>query len=118
MERTWSIGAEGIEVVFMFEGQFDGLEFGLGTGREVGDGPVFDFAVFAEGLTEEDAAIGFAVGGGLRAVEIHSEHIVIITMLLYKHNLTLISGYTFACKLSLSCCPYTIYAVLRLELPF
>jgi hypothetical protein len=53
----------------------------LRTGREVGDGTVFDFAVLAEGLTEEDAAIGFAVGGGLRAVEIHSEHILTLQRL-------------------------------------
>ena len=42
----------------MFEGQFDGQEFLLGTGGEVGDGTVFDFAILAEGLAEEDPAIG------------------------------------------------------------
>ena len=80
----------------MLEGQFDGLEFRWGTGGEVGDGPVFDFAVLAEGLTEEDPAIGFAVGGGLRVVEIHSEHLLI--------------RYMLTCKES-------IYAFWRLELP-
>ena len=62
----------------MFEGEFDGLEFLLGTGGEVGDGAVFDFAVLAEGLAQEDPAIGVAIDRGLGAVEIHSEHNIII----------------------------------------
>jgi DNA helicase HerA-like ATPase len=64
----------------MLERQFDGLEFHLGTSGEVGDGAVFDFAVLAEGLAEEDAVVGFAVDGGMGAVEIHSEHTISIIM--------------------------------------
>lgn len=60
--------------MFILESQFDGLEFLLGTGGEVGDGAVFDFAVLAEGPAEENPVIGFAVDGGFGAVEIHSEH--------------------------------------------
>ena len=62
----------------MFEGQFDGLEFHLGTVGEVGDGAMFDFAVLAEGLAEEDPVIGLAVERGFGAVEINSEHLIII----------------------------------------
>ena len=62
---------------------------------------MFDFAVLAEGLTEEDPAIGFAVGGGLRVVEIHSEHILISYMLKYKGYIDILSGYTFGCKSSI-----------------
>jgi hypothetical protein len=58
----------------MFEGEFDGLELLLGTGGEVGDGTVFDFAVEAEGLAEQDSVIGIAIDRGFGAVEIHSEH--------------------------------------------
>jgi hypothetical protein len=82
----------------MFEGQFDGQEFLLGTGGEVGDGTVFDFAILAEGLAEEDPAIGFAVGGSLRAVEIHSEHIIIILLLICKHYIDILSGYTLGAQ--------------------
>ena len=61
----------------MFEGQFDGLEFLLGTVGEVGDGAMFDFAVLAEGLAEEDPVIGLAIELGFGAVEINSEHVII-----------------------------------------
>ena len=62
----------------MFEGEFDGLEFLLGTVGEVGDGAMFDFAVLAEGLAEEDPVIGLAIELGFGAVEINSEHILIL----------------------------------------
>ena len=58
----------------MLERQSDGLELLLGTGGEVGHGAMFDFALYAEGLAEQDAVISFAVSGGLGPVEIHSEH--------------------------------------------
>ena len=61
----------------MFEGKFDGLEFLLGTVGEVGDGAMFDFAVLAEGLAEEDPVIGLAIELGFGAVEINSEHVII-----------------------------------------
>ena len=77
----------------MFEGELDGLEFILGTGGEIGDGAVFDFALLAEGLAQKDAVIGIAVDRGFGAVEIHSEHNIIITHLLYKLNIDILSGY-------------------------
>ena len=61
----------------MLEGQFDGLEFLLGTVGEVGDGAMFDFAVLAEGLAEEDPVIGLAIELGFGVVEINSEHTII-----------------------------------------
>ena len=77
VERPRVGGVEGIEVVFVFESELDGLKFGLGASGEVGNGAVKDFALLTEGLTEEDAVIGFAVDRGFGAVEIHSEHIVV-----------------------------------------
>ena len=84
----------------MLESQFDGLEFVLGTGGEVGDGAVFDFALLAEGLAEEDPVIGLAVGGGLGPVQIHSEHNIITYNRKCKHNIDILSGYTFGAKYS------------------
>lgn len=54
----------------IFEGDADGGAFAGFAVREVGDGAVFDLAVFAEGLAEKEAAV-LAVAGGL--VNIH-EH--------------------------------------------
>ena len=62
----------------MFEGQFDSLKFLLGARGEVGDGAVFDFSLQAEGLAQEHPMIGLAVGGGFGAVEIHSEHTIMV----------------------------------------
>ena len=50
MERSRLDGAERIEVVFVLESQFNGLEFLRRTGGEIGDGTVLDFSVLAEGL--------------------------------------------------------------------
>jgi hypothetical protein len=109
VERTRIRGLERIEVVLMFESQFDGLEFLLGTGGEVSDGAVVDFAVKAEGLAKEDAAIGFAVGSGFGAVEIHSEHTIMIYVRIDKHIIDIISGYTISAKYG----DYVGYQLLR-----
>ena len=82
----------------MFEGQFDGLEFLVGTGGEIGNGAVFDFALLAEGLAQEDPAIGVAIDRGLRAVEIHSEHIILIIIRYVKANINIISGYNIGAE--------------------
>ena len=84
----------------MFESQFDGLEFVVGTGGEVGDGAVFDFALETEGLAEEDPVIGFAPGGGFGAVEVYSVHINSILYRTVKGYIDIISGYTFGAKYS------------------
>ena len=78
----------------MLESQLDGLEFLRGTGGEVGDGAVFNFAFQAEGLAEEDTVIGVAVDRGFGAVEIHSEHIYSILVRIVKNYHEYISGYT------------------------
>jgi hypothetical protein len=41
-----------------------GIDLSLGPMREIGEGAVADFAVEAEGLTEEDGGRGEAVGDG------------------------------------------------------
>ena len=68
VQRLWSGGLEGIQILFVFEGQFDGFDFLVGAGGEIGDGTVFDLAVLAIRLAEEDAVIGFAVESGFRAI--------------------------------------------------
>ena len=65
----------------MLEGQRDGVDFLIGAGGKIGHGAMFDFAVLAEGLAEQDAVIGLAVDGGFGAVEIHSEHKLKILLL-------------------------------------
>jgi hypothetical protein len=72
----WSGGLEGSEILFVFEGQFDSFDFLVGAGAEIGNGAVFDLAVLAIRLAEQDAVIGSTVDGGFGAVEIHSEHIL------------------------------------------
>ena len=71
-------GLEGVEILFMLEGQGDGVDFLVGAGGKIGDGAMFDFAVLAEGLAEQDPVIGPAVDGDMGSVEIHSEHNIII----------------------------------------
>jgi len=68
VQRLWSGGLEAIQILFVFEGQFDGFDFLVGAGGEIGDGAVFDLAVLAIRLAEEDAVIGFAVESGFRAI--------------------------------------------------
>ena len=67
-------GAEGGEVVFELEGQFDGGDlFGVAMG-EVGDFAFADVGTVAVGLPEVDGLIGSAVGGGpggARYVHVH-----------------------------------------------
>ena len=58
----------------MFESQFDGLDFLGGASGEIGDGAVFDLALFAVGLAEQHAGVGLAFDGYFRPVDIHSEH--------------------------------------------
>ena len=55
-------GLEGSEILFVFEGQFNGFDFFVGAGGEIGDGTVFDFSVLSIGLAEQDAAIGLSRG--------------------------------------------------------
>ena len=71
-------GLEGVEILFMLEGQGDGVDFLVGAGGKIGDRAVFDFTVLAEGLAEQDPVIGPAVDSDVGAVEIHSEHNIII----------------------------------------
>ena len=87
LEWTGTLRLEYIEVLLMFESQFDGLDFQLRAGGEIGDGAVFDFAAFTEGLAKEDAVIGFAIDGDFRAVQIHSEHIIMIHYVKVKDNI-------------------------------
>ena len=55
---------ECFQIVFVFEGLLDGLDFGVGTFGKIGDGAVLDFAGLAIGLREKNAAVGIAVDGG------------------------------------------------------
>ena len=71
---------EGIQILFVFKGQFDGFDFLVGASGEIGDGAVFDLAVLAVRLAEQDPVIGFAIEGGFGAIEIHYEHTIITQM--------------------------------------
>ena len=81
LEGTLTGRLERIEILLVFESQFNGLNLLLRTGGEIGDGAVFDFAILTKGLTEEDALIGFAFDGDFTAVQIHSEHNLVISKL-------------------------------------
>ena len=93
MEGAVLVGLERVQVLFVLESQFDGLDFLRGARGEIGDGAVFDFAVLPVGLAQEDTVVGFAVNGDLRAVEIHSEHNIRAIKLECKDNMQYISGY-------------------------
>ena len=84
VQWLWRAGLEGSQILFVFEGQFDGFDFLVGAGAEIGDGAVLDLAVLAIRLAKQDAVVGLAVDGSFGAVEIHSEHIVSIFLLLCK----------------------------------
>src|SRR5208282_4951453 len=81
MQRPGGGGVERVEILFMLEGQRDGVDFLIGAGGKIGDGAVFDFALLPEGLAEQDAVIGLAVDRDFGAVEIHSEHNIWILLL-------------------------------------
>ncbi len=65
LKRDFGNGAEGGEVVFILKREFDGVDLFLGAVGEIGDGSVFDLAVFAVGLAQEVPCICFpSLGGG------------------------------------------------------
>ena len=63
---------------------------------------MFDFAVLAERLTEEDPVIGLAIERGFGAVEINSEHTIIIISASCKGIIESISGYIVGANSSYS----------------
>jgi hypothetical protein len=54
-------GAQFGEWALVFEGKLEGLDFLIGTLREIGQGIVADLAVSAVGISQQHAAIRFAV---------------------------------------------------------
>jgi len=62
---------EGLEIVFVLEGEFDGGDFVFGAVGKVGDGAVLNLAVFAKGFTKQDAGVNLAFDGDFAGVEIH-----------------------------------------------
>ena len=85
VERPLAGLGERLQIFFMFERQFDSIDFLGGAGGEIGDGAVFDLAVVAVGLAQQDTGVGPAADGDFRLIEIHSVHIKPILKPIYKH---------------------------------
>ena len=64
------------ESAFVLEGEFEGLDFLIGTLREIGQGIVADLAVSAIGVSQQHAAIGFAITRVGGVIDEHSDYTI------------------------------------------
>ena len=98
LERAGAGRLQCVEILFVLEGQLDGLDFLCGALGKVGDGTMFDLAVRPIGLAQQDTLISLAANGDFGAVDVHSEHNITQYTALCKNNNDNISGYIFSAK--------------------
>ena len=98
LERAGAGRLQCVEILFVLEGQLDGLDFLCGALGKVGDGTMFDLAVRPIGLAQQDTLISLAANGDFGAVDVHSEHNITIIKPTCKLIIIIISGYVLSNK--------------------
>jgi hypothetical protein len=69
--RPSTFGRQFAQIVFVLQGQFNGLELLGGSLGEVGHGAVLDLALVSIGLPEQNPGVELAAQANLAAIEVH-----------------------------------------------